>query len=345
MRKSSIGLIVTAAFTALVITIKDEADRAAKKASKDEAAEQLDGPAIELAKEELKACADIRKAEKESLSDKIEAWEKEHKYRRGIKNVMADADREIRMLEINPDATENRQLVEVEERRKVALAASKKALGLAKAEKDRDKAVQEAKDKYEKQILQLNALSGGDNDLANIAGTLRYAAEKDRDKAVSEANKQFEAIKKKYDAKAEEWDEKVLNAKTVREEMLAEGRKHILARRDSRISALRKEHSEAENELREEIVSGRSEDEVYIFSRENSNRRLLDNWNKNLTATASDIYKSKTVVDKIGAFLMLKKMKPSTVLFVGCTPFVGIGLIAWEYWKFLYGIIKKMRGA
>lgn len=343
MRKTTIGIMLTAAFTVTVQMIMAKSDKAARAKSKEEAKEQLDGPAIQLARDEIKACEDILNSEQRTINERVESWEKQNKYRWTAKNIQKDADKQIRMLEIDPDNAENRRLIELQGKQKDALAASKKALGLAKAEKDRDRAVAAATEKYEKQAAILSA-SKGDSELNGIANALRSAAEKDKDNAIGEANKRYETVKAKYDAKVEEWEEKVMNAKIVREEMLAEGRRKIVAVRDARMNDLRKQHSDAVSDIRNAVVDARSDEEADIIDRCDSNQELIDSWWKNIDKTADDIYKSKSKIEKVSAFLAKNKITPGTVLAIGCTPFVGIGLIAWEYGKFLIGIVKCMKG-
>lgn len=344
MKKSTIGIVITSAFVVAARMIMCRSDKAARAASKEEAKEQLDGPAIKLARDEVKACEDILNSEQRTIDERVESWEKQNKYRWAAKNIQKEADKQIRMMEIDPDNTENRRLIELQDKQKDALASSKKALGLAKAEKDRDRAIAAATEKYEKQAAILSA-SSGDAELNGIASVLRSAAEKDKDNAIKEANKRYDALKAKYDAKVEEWEEKILNAKTVREETLAEGRRKILAIRDARISDLRKQHSDAISNIRNDVVNARSDEETDIIDRCDSNQKLIDSWGKNIDKTADDIYKSKSRIEKVSAFLAKNKITPGMVLAIGCTPFVGISLIAWEYGKFLIGIVKHMKGA
>lgn len=344
MRKTTVGIVLAAAFTVTAQMIIAKSNKAAKAKSKEEAKEQLDGPEIQLARDEIKAYKDILNSERRTVNERIESWEKQNKYRWTAKNIQKDADKQIRMLEIDPDNAENRRLIELQDKQKDALASSKKALGLAKAEKDRDRAIAAASEKYEKQAAVLSA-SSGDSALNGIASVLRSAAEKDKDNAIKEANKRYEAVKAKYDAKVEEWEEKVTNAKIAREEMLTEGRRKIIAARDARMNDLRKQRSDAVSDIRNAVVDARSDEESGIIDRYDSNQKLIDSWWKNIDNATDNIYKSKSRIDKVSVFLAKNKIAPSIVLVIGCTPFVGIGLIAWEYGKFLIGIVKRMKGA
>lgn len=342
MRKTTIGMIFGAACGAVYAILKERSNKMTKACCNDLAAVMMDGPEIETAEEEIKACKDIERAEQVAVNDIVTEWEKENRYRRSIKDIQNDADKAIRMLEIDPDNPENKRLIDLEDKRKAALAASKKALGLTKAEHDRDKAIREANEKYEKQVTYLNQGAEAGSELASIASNLRFAAEKDRDKAIADANKKYESLKSKYDSKVSEWDERVLEAKTVREEMLAAGRKRILEQRDTRMNSLKKTRNEAVRSARETVTGNRSAEQNDILERYEDNVKIVNGFDQKVKDKAKELYDGTTTDKRFACYFIQKKVSIGTVVGVAAMPLIGLGLAAWKYIEFVMKIIHWM---
>lgn len=342
MKKATVFMMFGAACGAFYAILKERSNKMTKACCNDLATIMMDGPEIQTAEEEIKACKDIEKAEQIAVNDIVTSWEKESHYRRTAKDIQKDADKAIRMLEIDPDSPENKRLIDLEDKRKAALAASKKALGLTRAENDRDKAIREANEKYEKQIAYLNQGAEAGSELASITTNLRFAAEKDRDKSISEANKRYENLKSKYDSKVSEWDEKVLEAKTVREEMLAAGRQRILEQRDARMNSLKRTRNEAVRNARDTVAGNRSEEQNNILERYEDNVKMVKGFDQKVKDKAKELYDGTTVDKRFACYFIQNKVKPGTVIGFAVMPLIGLGLAAWKYVEFVWKIIHWM---
>ena len=342
MKKTTVFMMFGAACGAFYAILKERSNKMTKACCNDLASVMLDGPEIETAEEEIKACEDIEKAEQIAVNDIVTRWEKENRYRSDVKNIQKDADKAIRMLEIDPDSPENKRLIDLEDKRKAALAASKKALGLTRAENERDKAIREANEKYEKQITYLNQGAEAGSELASITSNLRFAAEKDRDKTIADANKKYEGLKSKYDSKVSEWDEKVLEAKTVREEMLAAGRKRILEQRDARMNSLKKTRNEVVLNARDTVVGNRSEEQNDILERYEDNVKIVNSFDQKVKDKAKELYDGTTTDKRFACYFIQKKISVGTVVGVAAMPLIGLGLAAWKYIEFIMKIVHWM---
>lgn len=347
MKYSDIGLMITAACSVVYASIKYKANKAAKENCRKEAHDELynrEGSLIQMAEEEIQEYHNIGKSEEKAFERELQGWDKGTKYKGQVYSINEEAKKAIRMLEIDPDNAENKHLAEVKEKARNALAASKKALGYAQAEKERDRIVKEAKAKYEKKAAMLNNYAG-DEALSANAANLRFAAEKERDEAIERANTAFNAKKEKFEAKQAEWEERILEAKTVREEMLAEGRKHILEMKTRKLDDLNAKRNNARESIRRMIVERRTDHENYILDRYEENKKLLADSGKAEDEAYTKKYAALTVTDKLASYFTGKNIGMGTVLAFGLTPVIGLGLIAWQYLQFLRGVTQKMKGA
>lgn len=344
MKKNvKIILIFAAACSAAYSVIKSAAEKEAKEACKKDAKQEFEDTNVRYAEYEIGEGEKILQDEKKAVDDMMTDWDKENHYRSQIKHFQKEADKAIRMLEIDPDCPENCRLKELEEKRKIALAASKKALGYVKAEHDRDKTVRDAKEKYERQVEYLNGNTDGSPELNSLASNLRFTAEKERDKAIEEANKKFNATKAKYDAKVAEWDEKILDAKTVREEMLAEGRKRILANRDKQMELATKSRLDAQKDAYKTVTGNRTLEQQEILDHYETNRDFIASRNNEYMAAYKQRYKDLSTAEKLSGYFVRHKIGPGMVVFFGSFPLAGLGLIGWEYIKFVKSITDGMK--
>lgn len=206
-----------AMFSGIAAGILHDADKTAKERCAAEAEnvtrEAYQGT-LEEAEANLETYSRILDREKKEKAQRIAAWEKDTKWKGRKWSVNDDTKKALRAIEIDPDSAENRLYTEVKEQSKIALGASKRALAYDTAKRNRDKSVKDIESEFRKTCDMLS-LYATDPTMASQVSVLRAAADKKRADALEKANAVFDEIESKYKAKQAEWDEKILDRKSV----------------------------------------------------------------------------------------------------------------------------------
>lgn len=286
----------------------------------------------------------VLKTEKAALKEHMKDWELQYDRDGEIAQINAEAGKQLKKLETDPSLVENKHLIEVETKAKEALAASKKALGYDKAKKAMDDTIKKATDKYEKTEKLLSANANSDESLTEVATAMKHAAEKTKNETIEAAKKTFGEIEEKYNAKVSEWDDKILEAKTVREEMLAEGRKRILKEKEKAMERLNNARNHEREKETQRLIDNRTAEEQQAVDRYASNLRYIHEHNRDVEADAVSIYRSMSMADKVSRYLKRKKVSVGSFLIAASIPVVGGGLLIWDYICFVADVVMKMGG-
>ncbi len=294
---------------------------------------------IEEAEANLETYSRILDREKREKAQRIAAWEKDTKWKGRKWTVNDDAKKALRAIEIDPYRTENRMYSEVKEQSKVALGASKRALAYDTAKRNRDKSIKEIEAEFRKTCDMLS-LYATDPTMASQVSVLRAAADKKRADALENINATFDEIESKYKAKQAEWDEKVLEAKTRREEMLIRERDRINGEKDKQLSALESERIAAIRSIEQDIEANRTPEERRIAMSYEDSSDMVEAAKKDENLIAAHYFAEMTLTDKLVSYFKAKQTPTGAIVAFGMLPIAGLLFAGWKWVVFLAGIVK-----
>ena len=333
-----------AMFSGIAAGILHDADKTAKEqcaAEAENATREAYQGALEEAEANLDTYYRILDREKKEKAQRITAWEKDTKWKGRKWTVNDDAKKALRAIEIDPDSTENRMYAEVKEQAKVALGASKRALAYDTAKRNRDKSIKDIESEFKKTCDMLS-LYATDPAMASQVSVLRAAADKKRADALEKANAAFDEIESKYKAKQAEWDEKVLEAKTRREEMLTRERDRINSKKELQLDELEVERIAAIRDIEKDLEAKRTPEEQRVVRSYVDASDTVETAKKDEMLTAAHYFADMTLTDKLVSYFKNKKTPTSTVIMLGMLPIAGLLFAGWKWVAFLVGIVKGM---
>lgn len=331
-----------AMFSGVAAGILHNADKTAKEqcaAEAENATREAYQGALEEAEANLETYSHILNREKREKERRVAAWEKDTKWKGRKWTVNDDAKKALRAIEIDPDSAENRMYAEVKEQAKVALGASKRALAYDTAKRNRDKSIKEIEAEFRKTCDMLS-LYATDPTMASQVSVLRAAADKKRADALEKANAVFDEIESKYKAKQAEWDERVLEAKTRREEMLIRERDRINDEKDKQLSALESERIAAIRSIEQDIEANRTPEERRIAMSYEDSSDVVETAKKNEMLTAANYFADMTLTDKLVSYFKAKQTPIVAIVALGMLPIAGLLFAGWKWVVFLAGIVK-----
>lgn len=333
-----------AMFSGIAAGILHDADKTAKErcaAEAENATREAYQGTLEEAEANLETYSRILDREKKEKAQRIAAWEKDTKWKGRKWSINDDTKKALRAIEIDPDSAENRLYTEVKEQSKIALGASKRALAYDTAKRNRDKSVKDIESEFRKTCDMLS-LYATDPTMASQVSVLRAAADKKRADALEKANAVFDEIESKYKAKQAEWDEKILEAKTRREEMLIREQDRINGEKDKKLDDLERERTAAIRDIEKDIEAKRTPEEQRIVRSYTDASDLVKTAKKDEMLTAAHYFADMTLTDKLVSYFKEKRTPTSTVIVLGMLPIAGLLFAGWKWVVFLAGIVKGM---
>lgn len=331
-----------AMFSGIAAGILHDADKTAKEqcaAEAENATREAYKGVLEEAEANLETYSHILNREKREKERRVAAWEKDTKWKGRKWAVNDDAKKALRAIEIDPDSAENRMYAEVKEQSKIALGASKRALAYDTAKRNRDKSIKEIESEF-RRTCDMLSLYATDPTMASQVSVLRAAADKKRAEALEKANTAFDEIESKYKAKQAEWDEKVLEAKTRREEMLIRERDRINGEKDKQLSALESERITAIRSIEQDIEANRTPEERRIAMSYEDASDMVKAAKKDENLIAAHHFAEMTLADKLVSYFKAKQTPTGAIVVFGMLPIAGLLFAGWKWIVFLAGIVK-----
>lgn len=340
MKGKTIALIGIGVFNAGLMVLERAANKHAKARADVDAVDCRADEAKEAFKQAQERCDIFKKCvekEEKDLANKLKDWRVANDFERRKNDLVNSIQTGLDSFKEQIGYSD--QIESFTEDFDSALEAFKASIDYDSVKRSLEDSVREAKLHYERQKV---AFDIAGDDISDTAMKLRHAAEESMNTTVKEANLKLQALEKQVKDETERLTKIRTDQVRTLEEKVAKEKIRLDKASDKEIEKLNKEFEKAKDDISKKLLKLRSKEQMDAVAMHEDDVRTIRLQKEADADLAADILKTRPNYERIGAYLVSKKVPKPVVVIVAALPLIPVGYLVFEYGEFVWKVVKGM---
>lgn len=295
---------------------------------------------LSWANENLKKADAIKARESKEIFDGVKAWKKETDYDGQIREIHTRYADELQTAReaVNYDIRRQNFDDEYED----ALDSFKDSIDYDYEIDLANAAIKDAEAQYKKHCKRIDIASGDDDDISDALKDVKKAEKEKMDEAVKEAKDKISSLKNKVSNEEARLSRKRQASIRELDAEIQPTKLRLQKEEQAACKLLNDERAKITDEVREKVISKRTEDEQKTLDWIDESQTIIDSQKRKDAALARDIYEKTSESDKWAGYFKANGVPKFFVATLGALPLIPAGYLVGKYVKFIWDVVKAM---